>query len=550
MKVIFRLMAIIAACAATAVGQAQAEPRLAAVDMDPQYAAGVVQNWVRDFNQPFDQWGHKYKSAKYQDFLKKMEAQGVPHTIYTNIYYPALIGDGTSGRRPDTLIPAPLPAAAGGVPMTWSDMFGGSEVLAGMMSRGWGGNPWQAYSGAPIADGKFPVVIMVHGLSGSVHTWSNAAEYMASQGYIVVTVALTSDSMASPFTEDPSSPVFALSSEDKKKIYILRAAETGGRVFSNFFKFLYGQNLNIESEANFPDLTTLKAAEPDGAYKATQMMSDLFEQRVADVARVITELKYLNENEASCRVALEQAGYTKPLCGRFAGRINVDKIGVMGHSLGSMTAQAAGAFYEDVDAVVGFNNGMPRTWEPWGGFPGNPDDAVPAGVSKPFLNVIGSDDEFIHMVFRQLHGQWFENAGGDPTKVWPIAGEQPWPSADNPQPVALSAYERATAEKMFVMFRDQDHGTATDDVGAHFQPGAKLKGRRVPFDYAGDQPQFDILAWVKEGDKDVFLPHLMRNYFISNWFDWHLKGDAIARTRLLEQPFDHGVKMMLEEGLE
>ena len=192
---------------------------------------------------------------------------------------------------------------------------------------------------------------------------------------------------------------------------------------------------------------------------------------------------------------------------------------------------------------------MPRTWEPWGGFPGNPNDVAPAGVSKPFLNVIGSDDEFIHMVFRQLHWQWFEAAGGDPTKVWPLKGEQPWPSADNPQPVALSAYERATAEKMFVMFRDEDHGTATDDVGAHFQPGAKLTGKRVPFDYAGNQPQFDILAWVKEGDKDVFLPHLMRNYFISNWFDWHLKEDQAARARLLEQPFSQGVQMLLEDGV-
>ena len=345
MKMIFRVLAAIAVYAATTVGQAQADGRLAAADMTPRYAAGVVQNWVRDFNQPFDQWGRKYKSAAYQDFLNRMEAQGVPHTIYTNIYYPAPIGDGTSGHRPDTLIPAPLPAAAGGSPMTWPDMFGGSEVLATTMSNGWDGNPWQAYSGAPLADGKFPVVIMVHGLSGSVHTWSNAAEYMASQGYIVVTVALTSDSMASPFAEDPSSPVYALSSEDKKKIYMLRASETGGRVFSNFFKFLYDQNLNIESEADFPDPSTLKAAEPDGAYKATQMMSDLFEQRVADVARVIAELKYLNENEASCKAALERAEYAKPLCGRFAGQINVDKIGVMGHSLGSMTAQAAGSLF-------------------------------------------------------------------------------------------------------------------------------------------------------------------------------------------------------------
>ena len=549
MKTVFRVLAAIAVWTATTLGQAQAEGRLAAADITPRYAVGVVKNWVRDFNQPFDQWGRKYKSAAYQEFLKRMRALGVPHTIYTNIYYPSPIGGGIPGRRSRTLIPAPLPVAAGGSPMTWSDMFGGSKVLATMMSEGWHGNPWQAYTGAPMAKGKFPVIIMVHGLSGSVHTWANAAEYMASQGYIVVTVALTSDSMASPFAEDPSSPVFALSGDDKKQIYLLRASETGGRVFSNFFKYLYNVDLNIQSESDFPDPSKLKAAKPDGAYKATQMMSDLFEQRVADVARVIAELKYLNKSKASCKAALEQAGYAKPLCGWFTGRINVDKIGVMGHSLGSMTAQAAGAFFVDVDAVVGFNNGMPRTWEPWGGFPGNPNDVAPAGVSKPFLNVIGSDDEFIHMVFRKLHGQWFEAAGGDSTEIWPLKGEQPWPSAKNPQPVALSAYKRASAEKMFVIFRDQGHGSATDDVAAHFRPGAKITGKRVPFGYAGDQPQFEILGWVKEGDKNVFLPHLMRNYFIVNWFDWHLKGNRAARVRLLEQPFRKGVQLMLEDGV-
>ena len=415
-----------------------------------------------------------------------MVALGVPHTTYTNIYYPSPLGQDGSARRAKSVLPAPLPSAAGGDPMTWPDMFGGSEILAKFMTSDWAGNPWQAYKDAPLAEGRFPVVIMVHGLSGSVHTWANAAEYITSQGYIVVTVALTSDSMASPFAEDPASPLAPLSGEEKSEIYRLRASETGGRVFSNFFKFLFNADLTIRDETDFPDLSRLKAAEPDGAHKATQMMSDLFQQRVADVARVIAELKYLNENEADCKAALANAGYGKPLCGRFTGRIDIDKIGVMGHSLGSMTAQAAGAFYEDVDVVVGFNNGMPRMWEPWGGFPGTPEpDGPPPGVGKPFLNVIGSDDDFVHMVFRQLHWQWFENAGGDPKKVWPLEAEQLWPSADNPQPVALSAYQRATAEKMFVVFRDENHGlghgryrrTFPSRDGLEEYPRAFLQGR-------------------------------------------------------------------------
>ena len=515
---------------------------------EPDYAVGMVQNWVRDFNQPFDQWGAKYKSDAYQEFLGQMVAQGVPHTTYTNIYYPTPKGSGVSANRAETSLPAPLPAAASGTPITWEDLFGDSAILAGMASQGYDGTPWQAYKDAPMANGSFPVVIMVHGLSGSVNTWASAAEYVAAQGYIVVTVALTSDSMAQPFAEDSDSPVSKLSNEEKQGIYMLRASETGGRVFSNFFKFLYGTDINIVSEADFPEVTTLTATE-DGAYKATQQMSDLFEQRVADIARVITELKYLNENEGNCKAALERGSYTEALCGQFTGKIDVDHIGVMGHSLGSMTAQAAAAFYEDVDTAVGFNNGMPRMWEPWGGFPGDPVDGVPAGVGKPFLQIIGSDDDFIHMVFRQVHWQWFENAGGDPTQVWPLAAEQPWPTVENPQPVALSAYERATAKKMFVILRDEDHGTTTDDVAPHFTPGAELPGKRVPLSKDAQMAPYTMAGWVKEGDKDAFLPHVMRNYFLINWFDWTLKGDETARARLAAQPFDDAVQLMLEEGV-
>ena len=107
---------------ATLAAQAQAvddTKALLASDLTPTYAVGVVSNFVRDFNQPFDHWGREYKSAEYQEFLDRMEAQGVPHTVYTNIYYPAPVGKGTSGKRPDTVLPAPLPAAAGGSPMTW-----------------------------------------------------------------------------------------------------------------------------------------------------------------------------------------------------------------------------------------------------------------------------------------------------------------------------------------------------------------------------------------------------------------------------------------------
>ena len=549
MSKILMLTATLAAALMLQVRAAQAETPLLNADLAPKYAVGVVPNFVRDFNQTFDAWGKKYKSAAYQEFLKKTEAAGVPHTTFTQIYYPATQGKGRAESRARTTVPAALPAAASGRQMTPVDLFGGSRALVEFSMKGWEGNPYQAYVGAPMAEGRFPLVIMVHGLAGSVNTWASAAEYLAAQGYIVATVSLTSDSTASPFLEDPSSPwAGSLSDKEKRRIYKLRATEASSTVFRNFFKFMFGQDKQILTPADFPDPSKLVARKNGGAL-AGQSQADLFEQRVADVARVIAEMKYLNEKEATCRAALEREGFAKPLCGRFAGRIDVDRIGVLGHSLGSMTAQSAAAFYEDVDTAVGFNNGMPRMWEPWGGFPGDPSDGLPAGVSKPLLMVIGSDDDFIHMVFRRIHWQMFKAAGGDPRENYPLAAEQPWPTAENPQPVALSCYKRATAEKMFIIFRDENHGSATDDIGEHFKPGATIKGERVPLSPDAKPKSYEILGWIKEGGKDVYLPHLMRNYFVTNWFDWQLKDNEAARARLLKHPFARGVQAMRQSGV-
>lgn len=82
-------------------------------------------------------------------------------------------------------------------------------------------------------------------------------------------------------------------------------------------------------------------------------------------------------------------------------------------------AQAAAGFYEDVDTALGFNSGMPRMW-PRGGFPGDPSDGLPAEVSKPFLMIISSNDDFVHMVFRRIHWQMFKAAGGDPRENYPL----------------------------------------------------------------------------------------------------------------------------------
>ena len=120
---------------------------------------GVVPNFVRDFNQTFDAWGKKYKSAAYQKFLKKAETAGVLHTTFTQIYYPATPGKGKAEGSACTTVPAALPATARGRQMTPVDLFGGSRALVEFSMKEWEGNHYQAYVGALMANGRFPLVV-------------------------------------------------------------------------------------------------------------------------------------------------------------------------------------------------------------------------------------------------------------------------------------------------------------------------------------------------------------------------------------------------------
>ena len=464
---------ICALVAGSLFAPAQAEGRLAAADLDAKYAVGFVTNFVRDYGKPFDHWGRIYKSDEYRELLDEIEAAGTPRTTVTNIYYPTPKGDGNAVGRSSNALPFPLPAAAEGEQITMQDVLAGNEAMLEALSKfempGIKGESfeklnegfYQSYKGAPVADGKFPLIILVHGLGGPLHSQATTAEYLASQGYIAVVVSMTSDDSMSPVFEDPDSEWAKTATESEiADAYELMASQSP--VFTGFAKFLFNYDGSLEEVAFAGDekkKSALKASR-EGAIRSGRMMGNLFEQRTEDVRQVIFEMKKLNMPELECKVSLETEKTSKPLCGLLAGHIDVENIGITGMSLGSMTSQSALAFLEDVDTAAGSVNGMPRMWEPYGGLPGDPDKAVPDGVQKPYLSYFGSDDFFVHSVFRVIHGTLFEEAGGDPNDNYPLAAEQVWPTEENTQPVGLSAYERAGAEKMMITWRDQGHGTS------------------------------------------------------------------------------------------
>ncbi len=508
------------------------------------FAVGVVSNFVTDEERPFDQWGGVYKSEEYRKLLEKIDASGQRSTVPTMIYYPAVPGEGYVER--EAFHPSPLLAAADGVRSTVTDLYMGNEELAAgaaqiMLKPS---DQYQSFVGAEPAEGSFPLVVMAHGLGGGLFTWNQAAEYLASQGYVAVTLAHTSDSGSTPFLEDPNSP-FAASADkaDIDEAYRLRAQAGPAAVFANFLAKMYGSSEQF-TEGSMPDPSSLTAV-PGGGIDSGKTMGDLFEQRTGDVEAVIRTMALLGGPADQCREELGDGG---DLCGFLEGAIDSESVGVMGHSLGSMTAQSALTFIPEVDTAIGFNNGMPKRWEPFGGLP-DMGASPPAGVPKPVMLVIGSDDFFIYTVFSELHLRWYQIAGGDVSDTFPLPSESVRPSPDNPQPVAASAYERAQDAKVLLTFRDQGHDNLVDNVFASRSPGAEAEGTRVPFSADSAPEKYRALSWVRDDGGDVYLPHQMRNYFMTAWFDWQLKGDGSAREAITDHPFEIGVLSFESDGL-
>ncbi len=532
---------LLAGCMNT-ISELEMELDKAAMESEPvKYAAGVKSYFFHNEDANFDDWGKKYKSDQYRELLSKIEAAGDVRSIHTNIYYPANKSDQRASGL--NIVPAPLFAAQDGQLATDVDFYEGNAELPRSLEAHHGmenpsGNKIiqrQSYKDASIADGQFPLVVMIHGLGGGHNTWNRAAEFMAANGYIVATIAYTSDSGTTPVFEDPASN-YAKTRTPEELLQDYRLVHSGSTaVFKGFFRFLYNEESDPDRGVQgFPDISKLNAVR-GGGVKATRMMGDLFEQRTEDLATVIRSISELNEQDSF-----------------FKNRIDVSNIGVMGHSLGSITTQSALVNIPEVKTAVAFNNGLPRSWEPYGGFPDKSGDASkPDGVPKDILFVIGSDDNFVHMVFKEIFFKWYADAGGNIQETMPLPAEQVWPTEYNPQPVAKSSYERAMARKMMIMFKDQGHASAVDD--ATYTPGEKLVGQRVPLgrnQNSFDAEKYNTLGWIEQDGKQVYFPYVMRNYFIKAWFDWQLKGQQNQKEKLIDHPFDVGVKEMLHSGIE
>ena len=501
------------------------------------YAVGMSELFFHDPDREFDRWNSMHASNAYRDMLRNVNAAGEKQIVATRIWYPAEAGadslmqdfNGLFTTSSDTFrrsyqgtlswILGQVTPVDGGT--------GTADIVAPLAERVLGAS-WNA----PVADGKFPVIIAAHGLGGNSLMWVSFAGYLASHGYVVVGADFISDgSLPNVFDSPDSKYAQSAMQQDVDAAYRLIISEQ--KVIPRFYDYFHDSS---------------GRAAPDGGERVGGMMADFFTQRVGDVLTIIDGLDLLSADATSCASGFAERGqpnFGGSACGMFADSLDMTTVGVMGHSLGSMTAQFAVASSERVTAAVGYNNGPPRYWEPVGIFgDGTSSDGQPAGNPNPVMQIYGSEDAFVQWVFRGIMWNDLSAAGGDPTDIWTLEQEQVLPTNENPQPIARNAYQRATGDKALILAKDVTHGSLVELPAAELISDATplvVDGVRYTTRGEGARPRkavgndvldasragetFSPLGWGEVDGVPMYIPAFIRNYYTRSWFDYYLKDD-------------------------
>ena len=549
-------------------GQTAAEPPPQAYVERGEYEVGVSALFFHDPDRPFDTWNAAHASDNYKATLAKIVAAGENQIVAAHIWYPVDAGDSTRAATFEDFsssassviqnayasFPSFFLSSLASEDPASANIFSDQSAMAAMVEEVKGRLISARYK-APIAEGPFPVLIAAHGLGGTSLGWAKFGEYLASYGYVVVAPNFISDGML-PIVFDSPDSRYAQSVDMASIDSAYQTILGESKVITGFYKYFFGQDAP-SGFGGSPGQTELRVL-PDGGRKVGEMMGQFFTQRVGDVDTIIDGLESLNKGSESCAAEYAQRGQPRhgaEVCGMFAGALDLAHLGVMGHSLGSMTAQFAVAKSDRIVAAVGYNNGPPRYWEPPGIFgDGLAADGQPAGNPKPVMQIHGSEDAFVQNVFRGLMWNMLSAAGGNPEDIWTLEQERVLPTDENPQPIARNAYNRATGDKVIISLKDLNHDAIVDDFTPLFseqtpivvngnrhwttiEPRTRKGVGQQALEQGFQGESYPPLAWDTIGDYAVYMPTYLRNYYTKNWFDFYLKGDQ-GGLRFTENPVE------------
>ncbi len=348
----------------------------------------------------------------------------------------------------------------------------------------------QSYVDAPLAESvhSFPVVVMSHGDAGSRYNMESVCEYLAAHGYVVIAPEHTGNS---PYSMTGSDPALA--------------AEGGDPEFQELMADvlpLLNQHGAYGSEDNYGQSYT-----PLSSGRGTvQFLLDLDQsllQRLNDLRAALDELDSMN-NE-----------------GRFAGRLELDRIGLTGRSFGGATTLMG--LTMEPRFTSGVSVVSPGFTDPRGELP--PEMLVSADqgesvllaeegpfslttISKPTMLLSGAEDGLII---------------GLAANIAKTGGPEPTPA--NPHPTVRQAYENADVAVAWGLLADSNHSTFGVS-GGYWWPELKPNTQQRYF-----QPEvgFTLIAPARA--------HEMQKKKSLAFFDLTIRRDEAAWTDLMDQSY-------------
>ena len=340
---------------------------------------------------------------------------------------------------------------------------------------------------APIAEGDapWPVIVMTHGDAGSRYNMESACEYLAAHGYFVIAPEHTGNSPYSMSGHDPAiadNPGF----REKMSPVMQHLDELGGYGTEEH----YGQSYTPLSEGR-------------GSIEFLQYLDRSLLQRLNDLRATLDELDRMNS------------------AGPLAGRLNLERIGLMGRSFGGTTTLLGLAM--EPRFTAGFSV-VPAAWaDPR---PALPVDTLAAPDEESVL--LAAEGPFPVLTFDK---PTFLLSGAEDRTIIGLGaamaatGGVGAPTPENPHPLLRQAYESSDAPIVWGLLADSNHASFGIS-GSYWWPELKPDTQMRYFEPDGE------FTLVKPA-----LAHQLQKELALAFFDLTIREDAAAKPRLLENRY-------------
>jgi len=383
-----------------------------------------------------------------------------------------------------------------------------------------------SYVDAPIADGKFPVILMSHGIQDCRVTFYRVAQYLASQGYIVVVPDYTGIANLTVVSKDPD---FL-----KYNAFLVDPAQPGYPFLDSYGAYQF--NLGISEFAIFEPNTPGQAI-------ATLQETNYYMKSVISALKSLKELKLAGD--------------------RIAKHMDFDRgVGLAGHSFGSIASLLLSSLLNDSKIVLPVKISATFAYVGFA-FEAEFFRALPPSIdlsSFPLLDLILN---YLKQPIIIKPSTYFLTGREDST-ITPVCFEYNYlnlqseqPNTDNQEPPLKRLFDTTTKPTFYATYTGLQHNGLNDFYPfPMFSP--ELNPRMptnllTPSFYSLYDSDDDLLIWgpdytppsppfVSVVPPDQIQAEKSYNFLTQNFFDAYLKSDKDAVTNLTTGNGDTNIK--------